>query len=49
MSESKKVYWGKFKTVKGKPVKVWTKIPMTKEEMEDFDDTYRHMCKEDNN
>lgn len=40
-----KFYWGKFKKVKGKMIKVWTKKPMTRDEMKSFDDTYRHMCK----
>lgn len=41
-----KYYWGKYKKVKGKMIKVWTKEPMTYEEMDEFDCTYRHMCKE---
>jgi len=42
----RRFYWGKFKMVKGKAIKVWTKKPMTKKEMEEFDCTYRHMNRE---
>ena len=41
-----KFYWGKFKKVKGKTIKVWAKHPMTRSEMIEFDDTYRHIRKE---
>jgi len=36
-----KLYWGKF--VNGKMT--WTDIRMTRDEMLEFDDTYRHNCK----
>jgi len=34
-------YWGKFKKIKGEMVKVWIG-PMTRDEMKNRDDTYRH-------
>ena len=39
-----RLYWGKFKKVKGKMTKVWTKKPMTRDEMKEFDDTYGSIC-----
>ncbi len=42
-----KFYWGKFKIVNGKTIKVWSDKPMTKDEMLEWDDTYRHNCKQE--
>ena len=36
-----KQYWGKFVGGKMK----WTDVRMTRDEMLEFDDTYRHNCK----
>ena len=45
LPQSEKFYWGKFKTVDGKSIMVWTENPMTRNEMLDYDDTYRHNSK----
>ena len=45
LEKETKYYWGKFETINGESGKVWTDTPMTKDEMLEFDDTFRHMCK----
>ena len=41
-----KYYWGKFEIVRGHKRDVWLDEPMTRVEMIEFDDTYRHRCRE---
>ena len=41
----KRFYWGRFKIVRGRKTSQWLDDPMTKSEMLEFDDTFRHRCK----
>lgn len=45
LCENELFYWGKMKTVNGKVRAVWSRKPMTRAQMKEWDDTYRHMCK----
>jgi len=42
----KKYYWGRFKVANGRKTSQWLDDPMTRSEMIEFDDTFRHRCKE---
>lgn len=45
MDENELFYWGKMKVVNGKVKKVWNDKAMTRAQMKEWNDTYRHMCK----